>query len=339
MKFRNIASILIILNILLVNSTILARNSIDKHFPYESNKVKEINSSFSAESFLELSNKEHLGSQENLKSLKSIDEKNMNFINHIHKNTRKFRKGSKKIRIQQKNNEEEFKNMIENQIKENNEINLFLNKTELNENKIKILCEALSNKENKISALVIVGSDKNYLGDDGVKSIAKALEHNTSITKIKLANNRITAKGVEFLRDPLKENKTIEKLELNNNSIGDDAVQYLREALDANNSLEFINLNSNGITDDGVKFLCHALKKNKKITRLGLSGNEITDKGAGYISKVLKGKKNKLQSLELNNNRITIKGADILAQAMEKKERFLEKIATNLDKEKMSNSR
>ncbi|HEY0133942.1 MAG TPA: hypothetical protein VGB85_07675, partial [Nannocystis sp.] len=63
-------------------------------------------------------------------------------------------------------------------------------------------------------ATVAVGELGNFIGDEGARSLARMLEHNTSLWSLDLLHNYISQVGVNHLREALKLNRTLVHLQL-----------------------------------------------------------------------------------------------------------------------------
>ena len=113
----------------------------------------------------------------------------------------------------------------------------------------------------------------NYYGlnDDGAKSLANVLHHNSTIHTLSMRGNEIGDKGAVALADALHHNSTLQSLDLNMNSIGDEGAVALAEALLKTQSLQTLYLDSNdAIGDRATGKFVEALTQNSSINRVYL---------------------------------------------------------------------
>ena len=108
-------------------------------------------------------------------------------------------------------------------------------------------------------------TDDYYIGDEGGKAIADALEDNYSLKGLSLGQNL--------------------------GGYGKRAIA-LAEALEENNTLESLNFCNNKIEAEGTKALVNALTKNNTLAYLWLDGNKIGDEFGNQIQDLLARSKN-----------------------------------------------
>ncbi len=155
------------------------------------------------------------------------------------------------------------------------------------------------------------------IGADGAKSLARALETNTTLTNLNLGGNNIGVDGANAIFNALKNNTALAKLNIVGNSIGVDAENALFEALETNTGLTDLDLNGNNIGDDGANALFEALKINITLTNLNLFFNGIGDDGMKGLPEALKINES-LTSLDLGGNGIGVDGVKALVEALKK---------------------
>ena len=101
------------------------------------------------------------------------------------------------------------------------------------------------------------------LGDQGVKSLASALEMNDSLEELNLSGNRaVTGIGLTALG-------RLKKLNISDCGINDQGVKSLASALEMNDSLRELNLSGNrAVTGIGLMALGGSLKRNRGLKTL-----------------------------------------------------------------------
>ena len=117
---------------------------------------------------------------------------------------------------------------------ENNEvIECNLSTNNINDEGVKHLCDALKNKNCKLTNLYLYANNIN----DGVKHLCDALENeNCKLTNLNLSDNNINGEGVKHLCDALKnENCKLTNLNIRGNNINDEGVKHLCDAAKIHN--------------------------------------------------------------------------------------------------------
>ncbi|CAF3953112.1 unnamed protein product [Adineta steineri] len=148
----------------------------------------------------------------------------------------------------------------------------------LNANEAKLLMELLKNNKTVTS----LDLSLNWIGNEGVQSVADALNNNTTLTEIKLGcvlNNNKTLntlklcgcgfgpEGVKHIADALRNNTTLTTLDLGLCKLENEGVQYLSDALQNNTTLTSLYLKENEIKAEGIKILADALRHNKGLKK------------------------------------------------------------------------
>jgi len=124
-----------------------------------------------------------------------------------------------------------------------------------------------------------VGFSHNYLIDDALDIIYKALEYNTIITSFTIARN-IRNTNIPLLCKILDTNTTLTHLRFDRNSIDSEGALLIAELLKTNNTITHLYLNDNNIGVDGAKAIANALQYNTTLKKLGISNNNIGFEGA-----------------------------------------------------------
>ena len=150
--------------------------------------------------------------------------------------------------------------------------------------------------------------------DDGVKAIAAALSHNTTLTVLRLSQVHIGIAGVEAIATVLKHNTSLQLLQLSDCcERGKCAVKPLLIALQHNTTLRTLRINDNAIGNDGVRLFASALEHNEiSVRELDLSNTKFNYLALGTLLTAL-GHNTTLQKLTLSFN--SIMARDIIAFA------------------------
>lgn len=132
---------------------------------------------------------------------------------------------------------------------------------------------------------------------DAIHELLNYLMTNTSIERLYVGGNYMTADTMLYFNKMLSGNKHLQGLYLSANCIGNEGVFNLLPAFAINTTLKELSLASCGITDDGVVRLCEALNIHNSLDMLDLGyaastrvlaakGNEISAKGVAAIMKL-----------------------------------------------------
>lgn len=124
----------------------------------------------------------------------------------------------------------------------------------------------------------------------GVERLGTFLEtKNTSVTRMRLSENRIEDEGASSLARMISVNTTLLRLDLVECDIGTGGFVCLGAALERNETLRELSLSSDDTGDEQVLSLCVGLKKNRCLESLDLSGGQrITNTGVGYLEEMLR---------------------------------------------------
>eukprot|EP00948_MAST-09A_sp_MAST-9A-sp1_P000389 g389.t1 len=154
---------------------------------------------------------------------------------------------------------------------------------------------------------------ENFIYDDGIIALAKALTSNTSLKKIFLGGNKFGISGCIALAKMLKKNDALQFLEVSRVAIGDKGACLLIDGLKDNNSLTHLQMNSCGI---GYQ-TCKALHLRKhQLNHLELRSNNIDDSAASELASLLK--ENADMNLSLENNPFNENGGSRIGEQVAK---------------------
>ena len=104
--------------------------------------------------------------------------------------------------------------------------------------------------------------------DSNAAAIATALQHNTSLQKLDLTDNKMSAVGARALATSLQHNTSLQTLVLNWNEIDDDGATAIAVVLQHNMSLLQVELEGNNIGNDGTAAIAVALQHNTSLQEL-----------------------------------------------------------------------
>ena len=178
-----------------------------------------------------------------------------------------------------------------------------------------VLAKAIeTNPKSKIKTLDI---SSNKIGDVGVQAFAQLLLFDTQMEDLFAQSIHIGIEGAIHMAKVLEYNYTLRRLKLGGNQISPLGTRFLMEGLAKNTStaLEILDLSWNAIGPEGAKQVAEVLKENSKLTSVNLEGNQIGNIGCESLAKALKYNFS-LKELILTNNHIETQGAFSLAMAL-----------------------
>ncbi|KAJ1508195.1 hypothetical protein HMI54_007982 [Coelomomyces lativittatus] len=159
----------------------------------------------------------------------------------------------------------------------------------------------------------------NFLQEDHVLHLFKALAYHPTLIKVDLCNNELqfaNKKCVDILRMFFSRTK-IHWLNLSRNPIGNLGLKYLTEALmsSGNLDLKHLMLSKCQLTSIGRVSLMQLLGAESKLTNVDLSRNSLGYNALVAISSAVK-KNKKLKVLDLSWNRFDLRGVNDLKEAV-----------------------
>lgn len=155
------------------------------------------------------------------------------------------------------------------------------------------------------------------VGSKGAKTLAKALNTNTTVQNLNIKGNSIGLKGAKDLSDVLNTNQSLSLVELDigENNIKDEGLKLLTVSLTNNTSLRVLHLDSNGITKRGAIYIDQIIKEKTSITDLTISGNKLGKAGMQTIVEALETTKT-LEHLGISRISLGTKGVPFLVKAL-----------------------
>ncbi|XP_033745655.1 leucine-rich repeat-containing protein 74A-like [Pecten maximus] len=126
-----------------------------------------------------------------------------------------------------------------------------------------------------------------YLGGEGTKPVAAALQFNTVTEALDLGDNYLQAEGAMYLARMMRDNTFIVYLDISNNFIKSSGAEAIAEMLEVNTTLKTISLSGNQLSDKDALLFVDALKSNISLTSLDFSNNNFGEMAGVYIGGAL----------------------------------------------------
>lgn len=144
------------------------------------------------------------------------------------------------------------------------------------------LCEALSSNQSVKSMWL----KRNPIGSHSMPNIVQLLQQNPNLRTLDLVNT-CADEGFFTLLEYLKKNTTVERLYLSGNYLTAEMMIPVSDMLAANKHLKSLFLSVNNIGDKGVAHLIHGLKQNTTLEQLSLSSCGIEAEGMQLLHELL----------------------------------------------------
>ncbi|KAK7494099.1 hypothetical protein BaRGS_00014572 [Batillaria attramentaria] len=157
------------------------------------------------------------------------------------------------------------------------------------------------------------------LRTESVIALATVLMHNHTLKALNVSRPilfTVMEDTTVHYAKMLKVNKGLQELHLQKYDMRDYGMTRLSETLVENSKLTYLDLSCNRITRDGVKELAKVLKLNTPLETLDLGYNRLEDDGAMHLAEVLGTFNNTLKCLVIVSNNIGSAGLCAIADAL-----------------------
>ena len=146
----------------------------------------------------------------------------------------------------------------------------------------------IANALQKNTTLKILDVANCGISDKGAGSLARALSVNSSLKELNISGTSI-GDGVSHIANALQANSIMKVLDVANCGISDKGTESLARALAASSSLEELDISFNCIGDNGIAHIATALQANNTLKSLTLDDDTyiVTDKAALSLAATL----------------------------------------------------
>jgi len=161
----------------------------------------------------------------------------------------------------------------------------------------------------------------------GVRAFAKALEENSTLSRLGLTADVLRSEGAveEDSLKALQRSHTMrkalkcvtegqEQLNIAGSELNEKGIFRLAKAIQRSGTLSDLRLDGCAISDEGAAILAEALEENTSIAQVSLVNNQIGDAGATRLAAVLK-RNNTLENMDLDGNPISDDVSSVISTA------------------------
>lgn len=181
---------------------------------------------------------------------------------------------------------------------------------------VTILAQNIYNFTEHFSHIQALDLSDDFIGFNGLKSLANALPLLKNIRTLRLNGNILEKNDAIALAGCWPRMSSLEVLELQVNPIDDDGVIELATKFPAPNRLQILNLRNVRMTANGAAALGNFLRECPNLQALNVDYNDIGNRGAVTIIKALAGSR-KIRELHLKGTEIddqTIAALDLFTE-------------------------
>lgn len=165
------------------------------------------------------------------------------------------------------------------------------------------------------TSLEVLSAESNKIGDVGAKAIANLLYSEKEQLLRMTLDRLIGPEGAIQYSHSLTNKSRLGYLDLSYNPIGDKGLYFIARALETNTSLKSLILSSINVSVGGAKSLANAMVINKTLKVLRLSENKIMDKGAYAFAQAI-ALNSSLENLFFDGTFLRNEGANAIAAAL-----------------------
>jgi Ran GTPase-activating protein (RanGAP) involved in mRNA processing and transport len=149
-----------------------------------------------------------------------------------------------------------------------------------------------------------------------LEKLARAMQRNTTVTKLTISQSRIGHNQAKQLRIMFPRNQTLKSLNLVGNILNSEALAELATGLYRNTSLEHLDVANNQLHDAAaVRILQALMRRNKSLIRMDIDRNTIGAANVGSIANGLRANV-VLQDVDLSGSMLGDTGIEVLVRGL-----------------------
>ncbi|KYR03007.1 leucine-rich repeat-containing protein (LRR) [Tieghemostelium lacteum] len=175
----------------------------------------------------------------------------------------------------------------------------------LKSNQLGLLIRPLAISLGSCQHLTKLNLADNRISDDTGYLLGESLGENKSLTSLSLSMNGLSNHFSESLSLALRINQTLLALDISANKITFEGAKMIAESLQSNSSLKLLNLNQNSLSPQFGPIIAETLKLNQTLTHLEMAYTGLRNEGSLPISKVLALPTLHIKKLNLSENSIS----------------------------------
>ena len=131
--------------------------------------------------------------------------------------------------------------------------------------------------------------------NDGVITIAEAIQVNTTLQKLNIAINKISDDAAAAISDCLKFNISLQEFNISHNYITNKGIWKISQAIQINSKLQNINISRNYISIAGLMYFMEAVKDNCTLQVVNITHNNVTRSGFTSIKQCIENLQHPIQ--------------------------------------------
>ena len=131
--------------------------------------------------------------------------------------------------------------------------------------------------------------------NDGVITIAEAIQVNTTLQKLNIAINKISDDAVAAISDCLKFNISLQEFNFSHNYITNKGIRKISQAIQINSTLQNINISRNYISIAELMYFMEAVKDNCTLQVVNITHNNVTRSGFTSIKQCIENLQHPIQ--------------------------------------------
>ena len=140
------------------------------------------------------------------------------------------------------------------------------------------LCEGFFDFMQQQKQLESINLSLNWLGDEGIIELLKALNPNTH--RLNLSCNDFYKNGLEAICHYLLCKDHVEEIDISYNNLDEGSAEKIAVVLKENHSLHKIRINSNHLNSRGCGLIAESLQYNQGLASLDISDNSLSTRDA-----------------------------------------------------------
>lgn len=196
-------------------------------------------------------------------------------------------------------------------------LNLGLNGTNINDDGMRILCEAI----NGHPSLSLLSFSSCSISNQSCENLKKTLDHNPRIECIDFSRCQIQDQDLKLILEAIECHPSLIHINFNSCLLTSLGCQILTKSLNLNPRIQYLNFYGCQLKDEDVQILCEVIENHPSILHLNFEFSSFSTTGCYYLKKTLKGNK-KLKHLDFSYCTIEENDLKLLFESIQKNYTF-----------------